>query len=237
MSLNKDEDSGREDEFPFEKVNARSNNFRPVSAKNSDFSKPKRPITAKHPPINLRKERNKNSDFSILTRLKPRRVNIDKERLYEENMALKLRNNGLSEDLIRLRTRMSQVEKELNKKEEQNDHFQVLKPAHLINSLKSSIKDLKSEIQQKNEEIGRLKKNIKSTKINEIELEVQAYIDECTRLRHHLEEIMRQRDTPQMTQGLNDEKSLQQSFLVNNLKKENESLNLAISQGKEEIDK
>ena len=96
---------------------------------------------------------------------------------------------------------------------------------------------MKSEIQQKNEEIGRLKKNIKSTKINEIELEVQAYIDECTRLRHHLEEIMRQRDTPQMTQGLNDEKSLQQSFLVNNLKKENESLNLAISQGKEEIDK
>ena len=206
-----------------------------MSAKGADYIKQKR-AAGKH--TSIKREKNKKLvDYSILSRLKPRRVNIDKERLYEENMALKLKNNALHEELIRLRTKVSQVEKELSKKEDLNEHLQVLKPVHLVNSLKSAIKDLKNEIQQKNDEISKIRKNIKSTKINEIELEVQAYIDECTRLRHHLEEIMRQRDSPQMTQGLNDDKSMQQAFVVNNLQKENKDLNQAVIQGNDEVNK
>jgi len=36
-----------------------------------------------------------------------------------------------------------------------------------------------------------LKKNIKSTKIAEIEVELKMYMDECTRLRHQLEEVIK----------------------------------------------
>ncbi len=39
--------------------------------------------------------------------------------------------------------------------------------------------------------MGNLKKNIKSTKLGEIEIEVRMYADECTRLRHMLEETLR----------------------------------------------
>ena len=47
---------------------------------------------------------------------------------------------------------------------------------------------------------------------------------------------MRQRDTPQLTQ-VPEERTTQSSFLVNNLKKENEDLNTALKVGNEEITK
>ncbi|OMJ81437.1 hypothetical protein SteCoe_18115 [Stentor coeruleus] len=237
LSANKDDETSRDEEYTFEKVNTQGKSLRPVSAKGMEYFKQKRPTTSKHPPINIRRDKTKHLvDYSILSRLKPRRIKIDKERLYEDNMALKLKNNSLHEEIIRLRTKISQVEKELNRREDQIDHNQNLKPVHLVNSLKSAIKDLKNEISIKNDEIIKLKRNIRSTKLNEIELEVQAYIDECTRLRHHLEEIMRQRDTPQLTQ-VPEERTTQSSFLVNNLKKENEDLNTALKVGNEEITK
>ena len=36
----------------------------------------------------------------------------------------------------------------------------------------------------RSEEIEALKRNIKSTKVAEIEVEMKMYMDECTRLRH-----------------------------------------------------
>ncbi|OMJ86097.1 hypothetical protein SteCoe_12453 [Stentor coeruleus] len=237
LSLNKEDETSRDDEYMFEKVSTQGKSLRPASAKGMEFFKQKRPTTSKHLPINIRREKTKNLvDLSILSRLKPRRIKIEKERLYEDNMALKLKNNSLNEEIIRLRTKVSQIEKELSKREDQFDHNQNSKPVHLVNNLKSSIKDLKNEISIKNDEIIKLKRNIRSTKLNEIELEVQAYIDECTRLRHHLEEIMRQRDTPQLSQ-IPEERTTQTSFLVNNLKKENEDLNTALKIGNEEITK
>jgi hypothetical protein len=35
-----------------------------------------------------------------------------------------------------------------------------------------------------------VRKNIKNTKMAEIEVEIKSYKDECTRLRHKLEELM-----------------------------------------------
>ena len=48
---------------------------------------------------------------------------------------------------------------------------------------------------QRHEEIELLKKNIKSTKITELEVEMKMYMDECTRLRHQLEEVIKSKDT------------------------------------------
>lgn len=53
---------------------------------------------------------------------------------------------------------------------------------------------MKVLIQQKDEEIAKIKRNIKSTKLNEFEVEVKLYIDECTRLKHLLDEIVRSKD-------------------------------------------
>ena len=170
-----------------------------------------------------------------MTRLKPRRITMDKERLYEENMALKLKNNNLLQEILKLRTKLAQVERELVKKDDNTETSQFTKPAQMINSLKSAVKELKSEISIKDEEIHRLKKNFKSTKLNEMELEVQAYIDECTRLRHHLEEMMRQRASPPMSQPMDGDKSMQNTFNINSVKKENDELSQALSQSNQEI--
>lgn len=40
-----------------------------------------------------------------------------------------------------------------------------------------------------------LKKNIRSTKITELEVETKLYSDECIRLRHQLEEVIKSKDT------------------------------------------
>jgi hypothetical protein len=39
-----------------------------------------------------------------------------------------------------------------------------------------------------------MKRNIRSTKIAEIEFEMKVYVDECTRLRHQLEEVIKSKD-------------------------------------------
>lgn len=234
----KEEEFSVEDEVLYEKLNLPTRPFRPLSAKTSDLLKQKRQSNPKHPPINLKRNQPRyQADSSVLTRLKPRRIAMDKERLYEDNMALKLKNNTMLQEILKLRTKIAQVERDLAKKEDQSDSSQFSKPVHMINNLKNTVKDLKNEISGKNEEIYKLRKNIKSTKITEIELEVQAYIDECTRLRHHLEEIMRQRNTPPMSQVQTEEKSMQNTFLVNNVKKENEDLGIALGQANGEIGK
>jgi hypothetical protein len=62
-------------------------------------------------------------------------------------------------------------------------------------NLKRKIKDLQMNASNKTEEIEALKRNIKSTKITEIEIEMKMYMDECTRLRHQLEEVIKSKDT------------------------------------------
>ena len=236
VSVNRDEDSSKEGDNFSDKLYTQINNYRPVNAKGSPLIKSKRPATAKRPHLTVRKDKKSlTRDFSLLTKLKPRSIRIDKERLYEENLALKLRNNQLSEELIKLRTRITLAEKELNRKDEQNDQFQVLKPAHLINRLKLSIRDLKVEILEKDEEVLKVKRQIKITKLTETEVEIQAYIDECTRLRRNLEEIMRQKESPQRSTV--DDKTIQQGLLLGNLKSENENLNQALKQCNEEVNK
>ena len=67
--------------------------------------------------------------------------------------------------------------------------------SHLALNLKRRIKDIQGQLIQKTDENDSLRKNIKSTKITEIEVEMKMYMDECTRLRHQLEEVIKSKDT------------------------------------------
>ena len=66
---------------------------------------------------------------------------------------------------------------------------------HLILNLKKKIRDLICEKQVINEDVERLKRNIRSTKLTEVEAEVKIYMEECARLRHQLEEVIKSKDT------------------------------------------
>lgn len=53
----------------------------------------------------------------------------------------------------------------------------------IISQLKKNNRDLKLEVQEKDRLIEQLKRNIKLSKTQEIEVELTVYIDECLRLR------------------------------------------------------
>ena len=55
--------------------------------------------------------------------------------------------------------------------------------SHLTLNLKRKIKDLQQEALIKYEELESLRKNIKVTKIVELEAEMKAYMDETTRMK------------------------------------------------------
>ena len=89
---------------------------------------------------------------------------------------------------------------------------------------------------QKAEEIELYKKNIKSTKITELEVEMKMYMDECTRLRHQLEEVIKSKDTFADPEELKliEEKFAQQDALINQLRAENQEIAGAYSKKEDE---
>ena len=90
---------------------------------------------------------------------------------------------------MKLKTRLKHTE-ELIKREKPGD---TRGGSHLVGNLKTMIKDYQKENASLEEENQTLRKNIKSTRISELEVEIQSYIDECTRLRYHLEEVLKQK--------------------------------------------
>ena len=101
--------------------------------------------------------------------------------------------------------------------------------SHLSLNLKRKIRDMQTEITSKQDEVDALKRNIKNTKIAEIEVEMKMYMDECTRLRHQLEEVIKSKDTFADPEELKviEEKFQQQEMLINTMKNENNELALA----------
>lgn len=171
----------------------------------------------------------------MLARIRPRNSGADKEKLYEENLELKQKNNVLNEENTKLKTKLYQVEKELTKKEEADEENPIFRhPNHLIVNLKNIIKDLKTQVSEKTTEVDLLKKNLKSSKINEMEIEMKAYIDEDIRLRHHLEEILKFRDTELSLPDHVLENNIRQSMISEALQKQNQELQLKIIKLEEE---
>lgn len=71
----------------------------------------------------------------------------------------------------------------------------VKNETHLVINLKRKIRDCNNEKQMLLAEIDALKRNIRISKMNEMEVENKLYVDECARLRHQLEEVIKSKDT------------------------------------------
>lgn len=166
--------------------------------------------------------------------LKP--SNADRERLYEENLSLKIKSNFLQEENTKLKTKINQIENDLNRKEEQSENalVKMASRTHLVPNLKLSIKDLKDQIKSKEDEISKLRKNVKNTKMVEIDVEIQSYIDECTRLRHHLEEVMTQKKITYESLEY-EERLYRQNIDINNLRQENQEYSYNLERAREEM--
>ena len=64
----------------------------------------------------------------------------------------------------------------------------------IVSQLKKNNRDLKLEVQEKDRLIEQLKRNIKLSKTQEIEVELTVYIDECLRLRQQLEQTLMEKN-------------------------------------------
>lgn len=182
-----------------------------------------RPVTAPKPPnMPHPPKSSKNTDSSSHLKQKPRQIQTDKEKLYEENLELKQKNNSLNDENLRLKTKLFQIEKELNRKEENTENGKV--SGHLVGSLKQLVKDLRSQVQEKTAEVELLKKNAKISKVQELETEIKVYVDECTRLKHHLSEILKQSDSSIEVSSQVLEKNIQNSIMNEAIWKENQEL-------------
>ena len=133
---------------------------------------------------------------------------FEKERLIEDSIQLKKQLNFVNSENVRLKTKINLQDKELQRQneilEQLNKKFSseaymsqnkanTVKKIHLLQKLKHNIKEQKVALKLKEDEILQLRKNIKSTKNFELEIEIKGYKDECTRLRHLLEEAFRGR--------------------------------------------
>lgn len=129
-------------------------------------------------------------------------------------MKQRMTTNNLKDENTRLKTRLQMIENTLQRKDKLIDDLIQAQEAnygmpnnkrsvpsgkgeqtHLILNLKKKIRDLICEKQVINEDVERLKRNIRSTKLTEVEAEVKIYMEECARLRHQLEEVIKSKDT------------------------------------------
>ena len=146
----------------------------------------------------------------------------EKEQLYDETIKIKMLNNQMHEEHVKLKTKIKILENELGRKEKTIEdlfnHNQIIQQAtqkhqsnsnqnlmplaqtaqkyqqetFLVMSLKKQIRELKMEIIKRDEELEVARKNIKNTHTKEMEEELQTYHDECLRLRSVLEDVLKQ---------------------------------------------
>lgn len=104
-----------------------------------------------------------------------------------------------------------------------NNSYMKSGGSHITQSLKNQVKDLRTEMKKRDEEMNKLKRSLKATNIQELEVEMKLYVDECTRLRHMLEESYKNSMDPMELQKLQEQFQIQDNYLVN-LQNENQEL-------------
>ena len=162
----------------------------------------------------------KSYEFRIKKEKKEGRVQgqhflLDRESLYSETLVLKNSLNALQEVNRQLKVKVLNLSREAQKYEKMvQQHSQPDLPdkkkdlpAQLA-AYRNQLKDKIAELADKDRQLSELKKNAKFTKMYEMEVELQMYTKECTRLRQQLEQLQikqRPKEKEGETEELRDE--------------------------------
>ncbi|KAM3143825.1 hypothetical protein pb186bvf_004101 [Paramecium bursaria] len=166
----------------------------------------------------------------------PNNMTQDKERLYEELNKSKQLANQLQMDNYQLRVQVKSLEQVLQKqlaskvqknckfKDESSEIFphsasvaipqaqkRILSDIPQLSitvQLKKQIKDLKDEIEEQQEDMLRIKRNAKLTKIQEMEAELKQFQEECIRLKNLLHQQLLKNQNPSQDEMLLEDKYL-----------------------------
>jgi Ca2+-binding EF-hand superfamily protein len=135
----------------------------------------------------------------------------------EENLQLRTQLNSLKSELLKLRVKLKTTETEARRDDPASERKTV------VLALKQQTKELTKQLQTREKELEELRRSVKATSFQELEVQVKIYIDECTRLRRLLTEALQQ-----LAEGaeMGDiaERYLTLSIQFRDLKKEHEGL-------------
>lgn len=59
-----------------------------------------------------------------------------------------------------------------------NNSYMKSAGSHITQTLKTQVKELRSDVHKKDEEIAKIKRSLKATNIQELEVEMKLYVDE-----------------------------------------------------------
>ena len=122
-------------------------------------------------------------------------MNIDREKLMQENIKLKTQLNKMEAEKINNKRELTNLENEINQKdkiienminETQSNTNQSNKASemHLVLNVKRQYKELKKAYEKNQQELIQTKKNTKLTKINELTTENKIYNEQIDKLKN-----------------------------------------------------
>ena len=175
-------------------------------------------------------------------------MNIDREKLLEENLSLKNTLSKISNEQNFHRKTINSLENEINLKDKIieeyfNDNFNNNNNKNniiLINNLKKKYKDLKKEIENKKIDIQNLKKIIKNSKLNDFVIENQKIFEKIFTLKNLYNNQINENFNLQQNENFNEKNHIlealsKQNFILQNFQENNKNLTNEINNLTNEI--
>ena len=134
-------------------------------------------------------------------------MNLDREKLVQENIKLKTQLNKLEAEKINHKREITNLEMEINKKDKiietmindtqsnLNNENNKMSEMHLVLNVKRQYKELKKIYEKNQQELNATKKNVKFTKINELNTENQIYNEQINKLKNLYEHSLEQKQS------------------------------------------
>ena len=136
-------------------------------------------------------------------------MNLDREKLVQENIRLKTQLNKLENEKINHKREITNLENEIIKKDKIietmindtqsniNSDNNKASEMHLVLNVKRQYKELKKAYEKNQQELNSAKKNIKFTKINELNMENKIYDEQIDKLKNLYEHSLEQKQSLQ----------------------------------------
>ena len=161
------------------------------------------------PPQVIRRKEN-SVDLKNVKRIKSAHpLNLDREKLVQENIRLKTQLNKLENEKINHKREITNLENEIIKKDKIietmindtqsniNSDNNKASEMHLVLNVKRQYKELKKAYEKNQQELNSAKKNIKFTKINELNMENKIYDEQIDKLKNLYEHSLEQKQSLQ----------------------------------------
>ena len=140
-------------------------------------------------------------------------LNLDREKLVQENIKLKTQLNKLETEKMNHKREITNLEMEINKKDKiietmindtqsnLNTESNKASEMHLVLNVKRQYKELKKVYEKNQQELNATKKNVKYTKINELNTENQIYNEQINKLKNIYEHSLEQKQSLQKNEN------------------------------------